>query len=561
MAPPPNYNNGNGGNPVVLSYASVLVVSPSAGGKAGGGSSSRVPGRNLVTEGAGGAKRSEIKDFTLMRGEGADAGGTQARALFGSWIEAASSSKAQQQLGKRKSPSSAAALDPLAPSYLPLERVRDDDEHNAAMFIPMPVLEDDSEKEEEEAPPPLPAAATGEDGYLADMLDNASTPPWLARGGVAELARIKSASLQLHHEVCRFVAYAAPSKAEVALRQAAVERIRDAVTAIWPHATLEVFGSFATGLYLPTSDVDAVVMGSKVHDIPSGLKALAAMLMRRQMATNIQVIAKARVPIIKYVDSTSQIPFDVSFDVANGPEAAVYVREQMATYPPLKPLIYVLKLFLQQRELNEVYNGGVGSYALLSMVLGFLKTHPSRYRPASHGKGGSRAKTSYKEMETNLGILLVDFLCLYGRRLSYVDAGVSCRDGGHFFSKSKRGDAWLQPSRPGCLCVEDPRDADNDLGRNSYNISHVRNAFGLAFDVLTSPTTYPGESRLAKLVRPEANLYHRLVDGEKQPASGGGGGGGGARAPQPLAPEIADAIGAVEAVARKRKRSSNNKEM
>lgn len=31
--------------------------------------------------------------------------------------------------------------------------------------------------------------------------------------------------------------------------------------ALWPQARVEVFGSFRTGLYLPTSDIDLVVIG------------------------------------------------------------------------------------------------------------------------------------------------------------------------------------------------------------------------------------------------------------------------------------------------------------
>jgi non-canonical poly(A) RNA polymerase PAPD5/7 len=45
----------------------------------------------------------------------------------------------------------------------------------------------------------------------------------------------------------------------------------------------------------------------------------------------------------------------------------------MQALPPLRPLCLVLKIFLQQRELNEVYQGGIGSYALLVMLLAHLQ--------------------------------------------------------------------------------------------------------------------------------------------------------------------------------------------
>ena len=66
----------------------------------------------------------------------------------------------------------------------------------------------------------------------------------------------------------------------------------------------------------------------------------------------------------------------------------------------------------------QVYSGGIGSYALLVMVAAFLLLHPSR--ADSNGDGAS-------QLEGNLGVLLLDFLRLYGRSLNVGDVGVSCR--------------------------------------------------------------------------------------------------------------------------------------
>lgn len=70
----------------------------------------------------------------------------------------------------------------------------------------------------------------------------------------------------------------------------------------------------------------------------------------------------------------------------------------ISKWPPLRPLCLILKVFLQQRELNEVcfqlflliplnsfanfistlyllqvYSGGIGSYALLAMLIAMLR--------------------------------------------------------------------------------------------------------------------------------------------------------------------------------------------
>ena len=68
--------------------------------------------------------------------------------------------------------------------------------------------------------------------------------------------------------------------------------------------------------------------------------------------------------------------------------------------------------------LLQVYSGGIGSYALLVMVAAFLLLHPSR--ADADGDGAA-------QLEGNLGVLLLDFLRLYGRSLNVGDVGVSCR--------------------------------------------------------------------------------------------------------------------------------------
>ena len=60
-------------------------------------------------------------------------------------------------------------------------------------------------------------------------------------------------------EFCRFLE---PTDEETAERSAATERVRGVIQAIWPEAVVQIFGSFATGLYLPTSDMDLVVTDS-----------------------------------------------------------------------------------------------------------------------------------------------------------------------------------------------------------------------------------------------------------------------------------------------------------
>lgn len=60
---------------------------------------------------------------------------------------------------------------------------------------------------------------------------------------------------RLHEEIEQFYAHMKSTPVEHTLRKQVVARIEAAVLALWPMAQVEVFGSFRTGLYLPTSDI------------------------------------------------------------------------------------------------------------------------------------------------------------------------------------------------------------------------------------------------------------------------------------------------------------------
>lgn len=299
---------------------------------------------------------------------------------------------------------------------------------------------------------------------------------------------IASPWLRLHEEVLAFAKFVAPTRSEKVAREEAVKRVRIVVESIWKNAQLQVFGSFATGLYLPTSDIDAVILHSGCRQVQDGLRALANALSRRGMAKNVQVISKARVPIIKFQEKESGFQFDISFDVANGPQAAQFLNKWLKEIPQVRPICLVVKFFLQQRELNEVYTGGIGSYALLTMIVAFLKTHPSR-----RNRLGNR-----KSLEGSLGVLLVDFFRLYGKLLNKRSVGVTASEGGMFYSKDERN--FFNDGRPYLLSVQDPVDANNDLGKNSYNISKVTSAFDFAFQMLTSPKIVSSPSILESIL-------------------------------------------------------------
>lgn len=279
----------------------------------------------------------------------------------------------------------------------------------------------------------------------------------------------------LHEEIEDFYHYMVPSVQEHTARLQVVDRIRKSVLAIYPAARVEIFGSFRTGLYLPTSDIDLVICG-KWPTLPFG--DLSEALQHVAKPGSLKVLERAAVPIIKLADDVTGIKVDISFNMANGLRAAELIKHFKKRYPALPKLIYVLKQFLYQRDLNEVYSGGLSSYALILMVVSFLQQH---------------VREDARESKANLGVLLVEFFELYGVLFNYTRTAIRIIDDGAYLLKENA--SCYQGAGFGALCIEDPFDANNDVGKSSYGFPTVKKIFEQAyFHLLKSVTPASGSS-------------------------------------------------------------------
>ncbi|MFT7807025.1 non-canonical poly(A) RNA polymerase PAPD5-like isoform X1 [Arapaima gigas] len=310
--------------------------------------------------------------------------------------------------------------------------------------------------------------------------------PWKARN-------YSEGIFGLHEEIIDFYKYMSPRPEEERMRMEVVDRIERVIKDLWPCADVQVFGSFSTGLYLPTSDIDLVVFG-KWDNLP--LWTLEEALRKSNVAdeNSVKVLDKATVPIIKLTDSYTEVKVDISFNVQNGVKAAQLIKEFKKKYPVLPYLVLVLKQFLLQRDLNEVFTGGIGSYSLFLMVVSFLQLH---YREDASSPNA------------NVGVLLIEFFELYGRNFNYMKTGIRIKDGGSYVAKDEVQRNMLDGYRPSMLYIEDPLQPGNDVGRSSYGAMQVKQAFDYAYVVLShavSPIAkyYPNneaESVLGRIIR------------------------------------------------------------
>jgi len=196
-------------------------------------------------------------------------------------------------------------------------------------------------------------------------------------------------------------------------------------------------------------DIDLVIESDSMaySDKVAVLRALANVIKRARIASRVTIIAKAKVPIIKFVTIHGRLNVDISVNQGNGVVAGKivngFLNDMHGCGLALRSLVIIAKAFLNQRGMNEVYTGGLGSYSIVCLAVSFLQMHP-------------KIRKGEIEAEKNLGVLVMEFFELYGCYFNYEEVGISVRNGGSYFSKRQRG--WYDSMKRNLLSIEDPTD-------------------------------------------------------------------------------------------------------
>ncbi|KIJ58324.1 hypothetical protein HYDPIDRAFT_102916 [Hydnomerulius pinastri MD-312] len=279
----------------------------------------------------------------------------------------------------------------------------------------------------------------------------------------------------LHREVEAFVKYMSPSPIEDEIRGLVVELVTKAITSAFPDARILPFGSYETKLYLPSGDIDLVIDSDSMaySNKVNVLHALANTLKRARITSKVTVIARAKVPIVKFVTNFGRLNVDISVNQGNGVVAGKivngFLQDMRGCGFALRCLVIIAKAFLNQRGMNEVYTGGLGSYSIVCLAVSFLQMHP-------------KIRRGEIEPEKNLGVLVMEFFEFYGCYFNYEEVGISVRHGGTYYSKRQRG--WYDSVKNHLLSIEDPTDPSNDISKGSYGIAKVRQTLAGAHGIM-----------------------------------------------------------------------------
>ena len=167
---------------------------------------------------------------------------------------------------------------------------------------------------------------------------------------------------------------------------------------------LKMYGSRATKLCLPWSDIDYVIScnGPMLFE---PLKILNDYLynISDKFYQNIKYISSASIPVLKIFsnDEYNKISLDISLENPehHGEECVNYIKKKIVEYEVLTPLTFALKTILQKAFLNDPYKGGLSSYGVILLIIHFLNVQQK--------KGNDISMKS-------LGKLFYDILYYYG---------------------------------------------------------------------------------------------------------------------------------------------------
>ena len=230
---------------------------------------------------------------------------------------------------------------------------------------------------------------------------------------------------------------------------------------------LKMYGSRATKLCLPWSDIDYVISSNRtIHFEP--LKQLNDYLidLYDKFFSDMKYIAGASIPLLKIFTNNEyhKISLDISMENPehHGEECVNYIKQKVKEYEVLTPLTLALKTILQKACLNDPYVGGLSSYGVILLIIHFLNVQQK--------KGNDISIKS-------LGRLFYDILFYYGSEYDITNPIIVEENENtqkiisiHQFQLLKNE-----------FILVDPLNISNNVARNTRQFQNIKLAFQIGY--------------------------------------------------------------------------------
>jgi non-canonical poly(A) RNA polymerase PAPD5/7 len=272
----------------------------------------------------------------------------------------------------------------------------------------------------------------------------------------------------------------------IEMNEKILDKIQNNINKINTNFKAKLYGSRATNLFLMWSDIDVVICNEKrnkkikeeinkeeeietednIEDIKYDFLEKLNELLNNDITfvENIKYLNKAKIPIIK-IKTTKEynnIMIDITLQSKDhfGLKCVNLVKKLLKEYDILETLLFPLKTMLKLSELNDPYNGGLSSYALILMIVYFLEYQ----------------KKMKKEInKDNVGSLFYEFLFFYGGRMdtNYIDI--------NNINNS------MKINKNPFIYILDPLNNENNVGKTSFKYMEVKFIFLIALQILNEP--------------------------------------------------------------------------
>ena len=274
-----------------------------------------------------------------------------------------------------------------------------------------------------------------------------------------------------------------------------LKNVEKAVNECIPDYQVHLYGSHATNLCLPWSDLDVVLIPKNLNMIynksennRSLLSKLYENLKNQKWVKDILYISNASIPIIKIysIGIYNNIPIDISIQEEThfGLKCVELVKQYMNQYESLKPLVLSIKNILKRANLNDPYKGGISSYGLILMIIYFLKQQSFAGIDISKG-----------ENNCNLGHLFYDFLVYYSFDFEFGKNIIYVKNTPSDLEALKYQNISLGPK----LIIIDPLNPSNNVAKSCFQNMGIKMAFIISLKSLLEDCEcgchYSGENK------------------------------------------------------------------
>ena len=312
---------------------------------------------------------------------------------------------------------------------------------------------------------------------------------------------------------------------------------------------LTAFGSSESGLGLKNGDIDLCLefKGEK----PKKVLTKIARMLREDGMEDVTLIAHAKVPIVKFTDSRTKIPIDISINNS----LAIYNTSLLKLYNDcdvrVRPFVLAIKNWALHRGICNAAYGTFSSYAWTLIALQFLQTSDPPVLPNIQ-QGDKRilrevegtiydltmnenpADLIKSDNNDNVGHLIIDFFDQFTNNWPWDENVISIRSGKMISRKEKNWeedkpkliDALVDENKlrlgKHSLPVEDPFDHLHDLSRvlRTEGVMDIREEFLRAYRVLNEGGSWSEvvKTKFPELVNdsPKTDLFEDLREIPKQ---------------------------------------------